>query len=270
MLAMRYIFTLLLALSALPAHAGGDKSDYVKTPPEGGAAIAPATTPADAIDPVQRFVNSNITETLYHELAHALIDKLELPIYGPEEFAADMFALVMINKMHPEAELRQITYDVAAAYRAGAVKESRADDSAMWDMHGTDEQRYYNVACMIYGAAPDIRGDIARDLDLPDERAETCAEEYEQLAWSWQGVLDQIAVDQPGSSLRVAWTLDDDSALVRFVSDETDRLNAVLALPEEVAVSVIPCDEPNAFYDPWESEIIICTELGDYLAQLAP
>lgn len=267
---MRQILTLLLALAALPAFAGGGKSDFDK--PRSGVerTAPPSTNTTEDIDPVQRFVNSNVAETLYHELAHALIDKLDLPVFGPEEFAADMFALVMINELHSEAEVRQIAYDVAAAYQAGAVKEHRASDSAMWDLHGTDEQRYYNVACMIYGADPDIRGDIARDLDLPDERAETCPEEYTNLSDAWNGVLDQVAAGAPAQTLHVDWTLNDENPTTQFVMDEVDRLNRIMALPEDVAVSIIPCDEANAFYDSWESEIIICTEFGDYLAELAP
>ncbi len=266
---MKFTVALLISLIALPAVAGGSKDDFVHVRSSTDAIEQPLTEP-DAVDPVERFVESNIAETLYHELGHALIDKLDLPVFGPEEFAADMFALVMINELHTEADVLQIAYDVAAAYQAGAVKERSASATDMWDLHGTDAQRYYNVACMIYGADPDNRAEVIRKLDLPDARAETCAEEYALTYHAWKGVLEQVATNAPGQSLKVDWVLNAESPLTRFVNKEVDQLNQIMTLPEDVAVSVIPCDEPNAFYDPFESEIIICTELGDDLARLAP
>ena len=44
----------------------------------------------------------------------------------------------------------------------------------------------------------------------------------------------------------------------------------MLVLPEPIVVSVIPCGEVNAYYDPAKDEIIICTELSEHLAQIAP
>ncbi len=268
MAAMKFTVALLISLFALPAFAGGSKDDFVHIRSSSDAVEQPVADP-QAVDPVQRFVNSNIAETLYHELGHALIDKLNLSVFGPEEFAADMFALVMINELNSQQDVLQIAYDVAAAYQDGAVKERTASGVDMWDLHGTDTQRYYNVACMIYGADPDNRTEVIRKLELPDARAETCPDEYALTYHAWKGVLDQVATNAPGHSLKVDWVLNAESPLTRFVNKEVDRLNQIMTLPEDIAVSVIPCDEPNAFYDSFESEIIICTELGDDLARLA-
>lgn len=268
---MRIAFTLLMVALAFPAQAGGTKDDYVSVR-SGGSATTPGrpTGTGHRQDPVERFVESNVTETLYHELAHALIDILELPVFGPEEFAADLFAIVLINRLHDEDTVVRMTYDIAAAYDAGAVKESTAGNGpAMWDLHGSDRQRYFNLACHMYGANPDERDDVAVELGLPDARAETCEEEYALTNQAWGQVLDRVAVGAPGRALRMDWVLDEDSPLTRFVSAEVDRINSIMALPEEVTVSVIPCDEVNAFYDPAPREIIICTELGEHLADLA-
>lgn len=268
---MRHTLPLLLIALALPAQAAGTKDDYVATR-VGGSVSAPgqATGMGHREDPVQRFVNSNISETLYHELGHLLIDVLDLPVFGPEEFAADMFATVMINRMHDEDAAVAITYDVAAAYDAGAVKERTAGDApALWDVHGPDRQRYYNLVCMMYGANPDEREDVAVELGLPEQRMRTCEDEYQMTARAWGEVLDDLSKDAPGHSLKMDWMLDAQSPVTRFVADEVARINAMISLPQDVSVSVISCDEVNAYYDPGVREIIICTEMAEHLAALA-
>ena len=69
---MRFAAAIALALSLSPAHAEGDKDFYTFAKP-GGQTLQAA--PA-RVDPVQLYVEANVTETLYHELAHALIDLL--------------------------------------------------------------------------------------------------------------------------------------------------------------------------------------------------
>lgn len=268
---MRTVLPLLVFTLALPAEAGGTKDDYVATRNSGSATAGNRTDTTGAHpDPVQRFVESNITETLYHEVGHMLIDVLELPVFGPEEFAVDLFSIVMMNRMYDEDAVVAMIYDVAAAYDAGAVSERRMGGApAMWDLHGTNEQRYYNLACYMYGANPEGREDMAEELGLPEERMETCEDEYNLTARAWGDVLDALAENAPGKSLKMDWMLDAESHVTKYVAAEVDRLNGVMALPEEISVSVIPCDEVNAFYDPGLREILICTELAEELADLA-
>lgn len=272
---MRLFAMSLLAIAlGLPAVSGGTATGLVNSASDvvgaNGNKRVKRTESRSAPDPVQRFVESNISETLYHELGHALIDQLDLAVFGPEEFAADFFAIVLINRLHDEATVVRMAYDIAAAYDAGAVKEARhAEDLAMWDAHGTDGQRYYNLVCHMYGANPQERDDVANELGLPDERADTCEDEYALSARAWGGVLDRIAEGAPGHSLKVDWVLDEQSHLARYVAQDVERINAIMSLPEDITVSVIPCGEANAFYDPGPREITICTELGDYLADLA-
>ncbi len=267
---MKFIHLLLPLALSLPVQV--DAEGLKSTSRLGGRTGSPHTTVSTPVQPdmVRRFVESNIRETLYHELGHAIIDVADMPVFGPEEFAVDMFAVVLINQLHSEDDVVAMTYDIAAAYDAGAHKESTAGDGdAMWDVHGTDRQRYYNLACLMYGANPDEREDVITELDLPEERAETCEEEYDMTSRAWGNVLGRLSADAPGQSLKMDWTLDTESPLTRFVASEVDRLNEIMVLPEEVAISVIPCDEANAFYDPAEKEVIICTEMDEYLADLA-
>ncbi len=267
-----FVFASIVAL-CLPALAD-TKGDAEKPPGGNGSVSAPPNglaTPASRIDPTTLFIESNVVETLYHEFAHALIDILDLPVFGPEEFAADMFSVILMNRMFDEETAIRMAYDVAHAYERDDYNiESNGQYHAQWDNHGSNKQRYYNLACLFYGAKPEQRYLLSRDLDLPDDRAETCADEFALADRSWGKVLGDLAGSPGGPEIRMDWILDNESHLTRFVSAEIDRLNQVFRLPEQLVVSVIPCGEVNAFYESAKREIIICTELSEHLANLAP
>ncbi len=267
---MRILAILLCLSMSAPVFAGGTKTDYVTTR-DGGSMVGPgrSTGTGRRQDPVERFVESNLAETFYHELGHALIDVLDLPVFGPEEFAVDLFAIVMINRMHDEETAVQMAFDIAAAYDAGAMKESTAGSGpAMWDVHGSDRQRYFNLACHMYGANPYARDRVAHELGLPDARAETCQEEYELTSRAWGDVIDRLIANGPGRSLVLDATVTGRSHLEVFVAAEVARVNDRMSLPARLRVTVEACDQVNAFYDPGELQIIICTELGPHLAGL--
>lgn len=264
---MRITALFPLAFLATAAMAEGTKDFY--TYDQGGApqqAVA-----AETRDPVQLFVEANIAETLYHELAHALIDIVDIPIFGPEEFAADAFAIVMVNRLHDEAKVLQIAGDVATNYWRYAEETGRhRDDLALWGVHAPDLQRYYTFTCLMYGANPHGREELVEIFDLPEARVETCEEEYEMTERAWGNVLERLATDAPGQSIRLDWVLNEEDHLTKFVANEVARLNAEMVLPDTLNVSVIPCGESNAFYDPDLLEIQICTELAEELAEFAP
>lgn len=280
---LRFVLPVLTAFGlslAAPALAGGKGDDVAPREQVPGEDLLPptvtfeddgsvATATRAVITPRQRFVQSNIIETMYHELGHALIDILDLPVFGPEEFAADVFSVVLMNRLHDEDGAIRLAYDAAGAYSEDALRaERRGEENAEWDVHGTNLQRYYNLVCLFYGAKPDERDDMAEELGLPDQRAETCPEEFELADRSWGGVLDELSAGAPGTSIRMDWMLREDDALTLFIKAEVDRLNQVMVLPEDLAVSVIPCDEVNAFYDPGKREIIMCTEYATHLGRL--
>ncbi|HHB80965.1 MAG TPA: hypothetical protein ENK83_04355, partial [Aliiroseovarius sp.] len=228
------------------------------------------SAPAQARPKATGFVEANLLETFYHELGHALIDVMQLDVYGPEEYAADFFAAYMLDHMYPPDQTRNLVHQVTAAYRLDSGGGAEGGSGALWDLHARPMQRYYNLACLYYGAAPETREDALSDLGLPEARAETCADEYANTALAWGHVLEQLGEQAPGQSLTLDWVLDAQSPAARFISAQVDRLNQIMALPEPVTVSVIPCGAVNAFYDPGEHEILICTEWADHLAKIAP
>ncbi len=227
-------------------------------------ALSPGTTLAQE-DTVESFIASNLIATLYHELGHALIDQMGLPVFGQEEDAADVLSVLMIDAFFEEDVAVSIALDTAFGFY-----ESAEDGApAFWDVHGPDLQRYYTTVCLFYGANPDEREDIAQDMGLPYERAEGCEEEFELANDSWGPVLDDLTTDAPGTT-RVIQIDDSFEADLAFavLRDEVEALNADFALPDALEIRIDRCGEANAWYSLEDGPITVCTEYVAYLTDL--
>ena len=209
------------------------------------------------------FVVANVLAIVYHEMGHALIDILNLPVFGQEEDAADVLSVLLIHDLYEEEAAAGIIYDAAF----GFLGESQENEPALWDVHGPDLQRYYTMICLFYGANPDARAALAEELQLPEERAETCVEEFELAYDSWGPVLDEITAAEPGASMLLDGARDD--LIGGLMVDEVAALNEDFLLPTPLVFRIEACGEANGFYDPGTREIIICSELDPYLRSLA-
>ena len=123
---------------------------------------------------------------VYHEIGHALIDVLEVPITGREEDAADQLAawLLIDNGEGDKAAL-----DAAMSFSYDAMQADSVEDTDYADEHSLSRQRYFNIVCWVYGSSPDSYPDLVSEKMLPDDRAEQCSGEYEQIDRSWNKLL---------------------------------------------------------------------------------
>lgn len=225
------------------------------------ALLALTATPALADE--DRFVASNTYATFYHELGHALVDIMELPIFGQEEDTADVLSVMMMSEFWEEDRAVAMAYDAAYGFTVDP-ENIDIEDVYFWGVHDPDERRYYNLVCLFYGANPDEREDVAEELGLPEERAETCPDEYDQALGSWGGVLDDLAESNAGGRLIL---LGDDAAQQEILGEELEWLNEQLSFPQDIAVNIEGCGEANAFYDLGTQEITMCSEYLPYLRE---
>jgi len=127
--------------------------------------------------------------TFFHELGHALVDVLELPITGREEDVVDEFATLLLLWWEDE----EAVWAGAEQFEADALaerEETTSGDYAYWDEHGLSAQRYYNVICLIYGSDPQYWQDLVKSRELPQDRADQCAGEFDQKTYAWETILD--------------------------------------------------------------------------------
>lgn len=126
---------------------------------------------------------------IYHEVGHALIDALRIPITGREEDAADGLAAGILTLAIEQGADTVLT---AADWFAGLSEQSGdtigADQFA--DVHSLDDQRFYSLLCWVYGSDPDRFAWLVEEGDLPEGRAAGCPEEYLQNVSSWIELLD--------------------------------------------------------------------------------
>jgi Putative metallopeptidase len=123
-----------------------------------------------------------------HELGHALVDNLDIPVTGKEEDAVDDLATLILIGGGSEGQSAAMSALLHFAALADAF-ETGEDDLAFWDEHSLNSQRVYNVACLLYGSDPEAFGDLVGDDGLPEERAARCPAEYSQKSRSWEKLL---------------------------------------------------------------------------------
>jgi hypothetical protein len=127
-----------------------------------------------------------VVSIFLHEVAHALVDRWDLPITGREEDAADQFStLVLINDM-PNGE--RVALEGARSYKILAELE-KGEEKDYSDPHSLDEQRFFNTICLVYGHRPETHEYLIRNGTLSAERASGCEEDYARLNKSWQTLL---------------------------------------------------------------------------------
>jgi hypothetical protein len=107
-----------------------------------------------------------------HEMGHAMIDALNVPLFGRPEDAADEFAAYLMLHLGTKEDARSLIEGAAYTYKNDMEgTKVTAPITAFADVHGAPVQRFYNLLCMAYGADPQTFGDLVGKGYLPESRA---------------------------------------------------------------------------------------------------
>lgn len=234
------------------------------------------------------FVMANVEFTLLHELAHVLIWEVKPPVLGREEDAADSIAVMaqMLQQHRPgEADNIEKLQAVADGWKLEwQLVQEDALETAYWDLHALEIQRYYNIACLVYGADPENRGVILKAAQLPTDRAEWCREEYDLAKRSVDWLLTQLpaaagsAANDRRGEMTVSYapnTTLEGEKLDKWLHDSgiAERLAEVMNqrfdLPRDVNISFENCQYPNAAWDAEQAKIQFCHMLLNRFLYLA-
>jgi hypothetical protein len=153
---------------------------------------------------INEAIYSTVVFVLLHEIGHAAIHELELPVLGREEDAVDGFAALLLSQGDTNYAVWAAEYwmqrddlgDTGLLKQFGPGRTA----NAFADEHGLDEQRFYNIICWTYGAAPEQRRDLLARRSFPKGRADRCPSEYAQLQSSWNGLLEAHRPNQAQST----------------------------------------------------------------------
>ena len=126
--------------------------------------------------PLEDFVFDNLYATFHHEIGHAILDIYDIPYTGLQENVADQFEALMLIRTEGGQDM---LYNVADNYWYSSQRSNQPHP--YWDTHGSDMQRFYNISCWAYGHDPVYNQDLITDGWLPEDRAQWCEEEYNQI-----------------------------------------------------------------------------------------
>jgi hypothetical protein len=125
---------------------------------------------------------------LGHELGHAVIHQLNLPLTGLEEDSADGFATfftVNDKDTGPNAALgAAVLFDAMGSKRPDLTMEDFSSD------HAVIRQRVYNFLCSVLGSDPQRLHSLVTEGYIPESRAMLCGKEWAQLNYGWWTVLE--------------------------------------------------------------------------------
>jgi Putative metallopeptidase len=222
------------------------------------------------------FVEGNLYFLAYHELGHALISELDIPVTGREEDAVDRIAIWM---MIPQSGDEQPDYLLNAMQGWFSLSDQSSwEEIQWWGEHGTNQQRGYQIACLLFGSDPQRYRQLAEDTGLPPERQETCVWEFQQNETAWDKLLmpHVRAEGETGPAESVVVTYDDTQVYrterdylkgIELLENVATLIRDNYRLTPGIRIVAEECGQANAFWNVEDRKIVICYELvEDYRA----
>jgi Putative metallopeptidase len=143
-------------------------------------------------DAIERAAAGAVSFVLLHELGHALIHVLDIPVLGREEDAADQIsAYLLLNG--PEMDAQFAVDGALWLFRDRTTNYTRGHFA---DTHSLNPQRRINLACWAFGKDPKEYESLVIDGYLPKERALHCEAEYSQLKSAIQRLMGKY-IERP-------------------------------------------------------------------------
>ena len=273
----------IMALSGGSLWAGPAADDLVAARLE--AAVEAISThprikdvPRDRLKAMTEFAVGNVLFVLLHEAAHGLISDLGLPVLGREEDAADQFATVTMLDMKTQFTHRTLVHSA----KSWLISDRRARDKGevvtYYDNHGLDLQRAYNIICLMVGSDNERFADLANEVNLPEQRQESCIFDYSNAQWSWERALKphRRAPGEKRTKYQIVYgkaegryELFEKVARVTGVMERVaDRLVDLYVWKKPFAIELQTCGSSGANWVEPEHKIVLCYELADEFVQL--
>ena len=225
-----------------------------------------------------QFVVGNMLFVLLHELAHAAIADLELPVVGREEDAADEFAIVRMLWVG-SAFTRSVLADATKGWFFSARRDRKEGEPlAFYDEHSLDQQRAYQIVCLMVGHDPNAMADLANEMKLPADRRESCKRDFAKASASWAAVLKphRRQPDQPKVAIETIYGEGKGELAAMAQGFRTLRLLETvagftaddLAWPVPFTLEMQTCGNINAAWNDETRKLTLCYELAADFAEL--
>jgi Putative metallopeptidase len=224
------------------------------------------------------FVFGNMLFVTIHELGHALISEMELTVLGPEEDAADTYAILGVLK-HADDFSRRVLTQAATGWFLTAQRDRKAGETPhYYERHGLNEQRAYRIVCLMVGSDPVKFKALADEMQLPEDRRRTCQWDYDTASRSWDKALVAYrrAAHQDRTQIAVRYGKGDGPlalparifSATRFLETVVQQVADRYLWPAPITVEMRSCDEANARWIIPTRRLELCYELAREFGEL--
>ncbi len=234
--------------------------------------------PPKYVPQLVEFVAGNMLFVLLHEMAHTAITELGLPVLGRMEDAADTFAALRLIRIGSDFSQRVLVAAAKGWFLADKRDRKTGDTVNFYDEHGLNQQRAYQIVCLMVGSDDEKFKGLATEVKLPEERQDTCAGDFSNAAYSWDRLLKPFrrAPDQPKTKIDVVYgPAEGRNAIARKVVTSLRLLETVaghmsdeLTWPRSFTLEFKSCGYANARWDLPTHKLTLCYELGADFADL--
>jgi len=224
------------------------------------------------------FVVGNVLFALMHEVGHMAISELRLPVLGREEDAADAFATVVGLNVGSALSHRILMQSARGWFLSDRRNHKEKIKTVYYDEHGLDQQRAYNIVCIMVGSGPDKFAELAAKTALPPERQASCMGDFSNASWSWNKALEPFIRPDNAPKAEITVSYQDGGRpyelfangfrQIRLLETVAEYLANRWAWPRPVGLEMRICNEPAARWEHTERKITVCYELAAEFAQL--
>jgi hypothetical protein len=211
-------------------------------------------------------------------LAHAAVDELRLPVLGREEDAADDFATLRLLNVGSDLSHRVLTEAARGWFLSDRRDKRDGEKLVFYDQHGLDQQRAYQIVCLMVGSDPMKFGDLAEEVKLPDDRQESCIRDYKKIVASWDTVLAPHRRDAGEQKTKISWSYGEAKGNLAVYADGLRRLQLLetiaaaaenaLSWPAPFALEAKTCGFINARWINELRKLELCYELAADFGEL--
>jgi Putative metallopeptidase len=223
------------------------------------------------------FVTGNMLFALLHELGHAHIQEMGLPVLGREEDAADSYAIAALLKMATD-----VSDGVLVAATKGwflDAERNQKENTAVpyYDAHSVDKVRAYQIVCLMVGSDLDKFAKLADEVKMPQDRQESCAGDYSNASWSWEMALKPHlrAADHPKQKVGATWGAPGEYTIIAEAMKRTGMIEMLVNYAANrfvwrrpIGFDIKSCGQPDLHWDLSNQKILVCYEMAQDFANL--
>ena len=224
------------------------------------------------------FITGNMLFVMLHEFAHTTVDEFRLSVLGREEDAADDFAVLRLLGVGTDFSHRILVEATKGWFYSDRRDRQDGEKLVFFDEHGLDKQRAYQIVCLMVGSDPVEFKDLADETKLPEDRQQSCQNNYGKISMSWDTVLKphRRSAEQPKINIEVTYgegkgnldTYAKGFRDLRLLEAVAERAEDNLAWPAPFALEMQSCGFINARWVVTTRKLTLCYELAADFAEL--